>query len=64
MSVSTERLDELIKVWTRIGNRQGDPASNYKRGNVDPWEAVDIFRDAKAWREHVRPPKRRRRRKP
>ena len=59
MSVSTERLDELIRIMENIRDGEGYRPEYAKALTIgDGTEWLDIFRDAKRWREHVRPPTR------
>ena len=58
MSVSTERLDELIRVCQEVLDGTESPSEAFRNLIIRPAEVIDICRDAKRWREHVRPPTR------
>ena len=55
--VSTERLDGLIKTCQLVISGELGASRAYCEMIIKPEEVIDICRDAKRWREHVRPPK-------
>jgi len=57
LMVSTERLDELIRVCEAILRGEIRGSAAYRNLIITPEEVIDLCRDAKRWREHVRPPR-------
>jgi len=58
VSTSTERLDQIINAIEK--HLKGDAAfmELFKDIRIGVEETLDMARDAKRWREHVRPPTR------
>ena len=55
--VSAERLNALIKTCEEVLSGDVSASAAFRNLIITPAEVIDLCRDAKRWREHVRPPR-------